>query len=333
MRACGGKHGAMNLNQLRFVREAVRQNFNLSAAAEVLFTSQPGVSKGIIELELELGVEIFVRHGKRIKSLTGPGQAVLPIIERLLHEAENLKRVGTDFASQDAGNLVIATTHTQARYTLPPIVRAFRERYPAVRLSLLQGSPPQLAEMVLQGHADVAVATETIADVPGLVSIPCFEWEHVAVVPNGHELVAAGFAEPGAPPLSIEKLASYPIVTYDPAFAGRRRIDEAFRRRAIHPDVVLEAIDADVIKTYVIDGMGVGIVAAIAVGGGPDAALRSIPVGHLFGRNVTRLAVRRGTYLRGYVYTFMELLAPSIDRAMIERLMFPADQASSTYQL
>lgn len=325
----------MNLNQLRFVREAVRQNFNLSVAAEVLFTSQPGVSKGIIELEQELGIEIFVRHGKRLKTLTEPGRVVLPIIERLLQEAENLKRVGADFVTRDSGNLVIATTHTQARYTLPAVIRAFTASHPAVRLSLLQGSPPQLAQMVLHGQADLAVATESIAETEGLVSIPCFEWEHMVVVPRDHELarLIAGSSQGARVPLTLEQIASYPIVTYGAEFAGRGRVDEAFRRRGIRPDVVLEAIDADVIKTYVENGLGVGIVAAIAVDQTRDAGLFAIPAGHLFGRNVTHLAVRRGTYLRGYVYTFIELLAPGFDRAMIERLLFPSDHASSTYQL
>ncbi len=324
----------MNLNQLRFVREAVRQNFNLSAAALALFTSQPGVSKAIIELEEELGVEIFVRHGKRLKSLTEPGRVALPIIERLLNEAENLRKVGEEFAARTTGNLTIATTHTQARYTLPRVIHQFRAQFPGVRLSLLQGSPPHLAEMVLRGEADIAVATESIADVPGLVSVPCFEWEHAVIVPPGHPLLAA-LSESSAIPveLSLEHLARYPIVTYENAFAGRRRIDEAFRKRAIIPDIILEAIDADVIKTYVEGGLGVGIVAAIALDPERDKGLRSIPAGHLFGPNTTRLAVRRGSYLRGYVYAFIELLVPGIDRAMTERLLFADPADFSTYQL
>ncbi len=324
----------MNLNQLRFVREAVRQNFNLSAAAVSLFTSQPGVSKAIIELEEELGIEIFVRHGKRLKNLTEPGQVVLPIIERLLNEAENLKKVGEEFAARNTGNLTIATTHTQARYTLPAVIHEFMRRYPGVRLSLLQGSPPHLAEMVLRGEADIAVATESIAEVPGLVSVPCFEWEHAVIVPPGHPLLELLKGADGRDvPLSLEHLVRFPIVTYESAFAGRRRIDEAFRKRAIVPDIILEAIDADVIKTYVEGGLGVGIVAAIALDAERDARLCAIPAGHLFGRNTTRLAVRRSTYLRSYVYEFVELLAPGIDRSMLERLLFSNPAEASSYQL
>ncbi len=320
----------MNLNQLRFVREAVRQNFNLSAAAAVLFTSQPGVSKGIMELEAELGVEIFVRHGKRIKSLTEPGLVILPIIERLLAEADNLKRAGAEFIARDSGRLTIATTHTQARYTLPTVIAKFTSRYPNVHLTLLQGNPPQLAQMVLHGQADIAIATEAIAQTPGLVSIPCFEWQHAIVVPRKHPL--AHFAD-RPKDLGLDDLARYPLVTYDAAFAGRRKIDEAFARRNLSPDVVLCAIDADVIKTYVEAGLGVGIVAEIAVDARRDKDLVSILAGHLFGSNVTHLAMRRDTFQRGYVFTFIELLTPGFDRAMIERLLFAADGGPSNYLL
>jgi LysR family cys regulon transcriptional activator len=322
----------MNLNQLRFVREVVRQKLNLSVAAQTLFTSQPGVSKAIIELEDELGIQIFVRHGKRIKALTESGRAMLPIIERLLLEAENLRRVGAEFASQETGNLTLATTHTQARYTLPRVVQEFKRRYPDVRLSLLQGSPLQLAEMVLRDQADVAVATEAIATIPGLVSVPCFQWEHALVVPHGHPLLEAA----GDSAVTLAQLARYPLVTYVSAFAGRTHIDEAFAKREIVPDIVLEAIDADVIKTYVEAGFGVGIVAAIAYDAERDRGLAAIPAGHLFGRNVTHLAVKRGAYLRGFVYSFIELVAPGIDRAMVDKLLGGAHvgaEEASGYQL
>lgn len=315
----------MNLNQLRFVRETVRQHFNLSAAAQVLFTSQPGVSKAIIELEHELGVEIFVRHGKRLKSLTEPGRAALPVIERLLNEVDNLKRVGEEFAAQDSGALVVATTHTQARYTLPRVVRAFKQQYPGVRLSLLQGSPPQIADMVLRGVADIAVATEAIAEIDGLISVPCFFWEHSVVVPHDHPLLAAV----GDKGVTLEQLARYPIVTYDNAFAGRARIDQAFAQRHIQPDIVLEAIDADVIKTYVESGLGVGLLAGIAFDADRDRGLRALPAGHLFGRNVTHLAVQKGAWLRGFVYTFIELLAPEYNRTLMERLMAGGEEESN----
>jgi len=318
----------MNLNQLRFVRETVRQNFNLSAAAAALFTSQPGVSKAIIELERELGVEIFVRHGKRIKTLTEPGRAALPVIERLLNEVDNLKRVGEEFATRDHGALVVATTHTQARYTLPRVVRAFKERYPDVRLSLLQGSPSQIAEMVLRGVAHIAVATEAIAEIEGLVSVPCFFWEHSVVVPHGHPLIETCAGKP----LTLDMLAKYPLVTYDSAFAGRARIDQAFAQRQITPDIVLEAIDADVIKTYVEAGFGVGIVAGIAYDPARDRELAAMPAGHLFGRNVTHLAVQKGAWLRAYAYTFIELLAPEYNRTMMESLL-SGGKDSESWQL
>jgi LysR family cys regulon transcriptional activator len=320
----------MNFSQLRFVREAVRRDFNLTAAAEALHTSQPGVSKAILEFEEELGFPIFVRQGKRLTSLTEPGRAILPAIERILLESENLKRIGLDFSSQEAGDLTIATTHTQARYTLPRIVQAFREAHPGVRLSLLQGSPRQLADMVLRGEADLAIATEAIADVDGLVSVPCFSWEHAVIVPHGHALIAATSSHA----LSLEILARYPLVTYDAAFAGRKRIDEAFATRRIAADVVLAAIDADVIKTYVEAGLGVGIVANIAYDPERDTSLVAMPAGHLFGTQITHLAVKRDATLRGYVYDFIERVAPEVDRAMIERLVRgEAHDAGGDYQL
>lgn len=307
----------MNFNQLRFVRETVRRNFNLTAAAEALHTSQPGVSKAILEFEDELGFPIFVRHGRRLTALTEPGRAILPMIERMLQEAENLKRTGRDFAEQEHGDLTIATTHTQARYTLPRVVQAFRAAHPHVRLSLLQGSPRQLAEMVLRDEADVAVATEAIAEVDGLVSVPCFTWRHVAVVPVGHPLAREGRDKP----LSLEVLARHPLVTYDAAFAGRRRIDEAFALRRIVPDIVLAAIDADVIKTYVEAGLGVGIVADVAYDADRDASLVALPAGHLFGTQTTYLAIKRDATLRGYAYDFIGRVAPQVDRATIEKLV------------
>lgn len=320
----------MNFSQLRFVRETVRRSFNLTSVAEALHTSQPGVSKAILEFEEELGFPIFVRQGKRLTSLTEPGRAILPVIERLLLEADNLRRVGQDFSEEKSGTLAIATTHTQARYTLPEVVRAFRIDHPNVRLSLLQGSPRQLVEMVLRDEADLAVATEAIADAEGLVSVPCFRWEHVAIVPHGHPLVATAKGRA----LTLEMLAAHPLITYDSAFAGRRRIDEAFATRKLHPDVVLAAIDADVIKTYVEAGLGVGIVANLAVEPGRDTALAAIPAGHLFGAQTTHLAVKRGATLRAYVYDLIARVAPGLDRPMIERLVAgQAHDAGGDWQL
>lgn len=313
----------MNLHQLRFVREAVRQNFNLTEAAKALYTSQPGVSKAIIEFEEELGVEIFSRHGKRIRGLTEPGRAVLKAVEIIMQEIDGLKQIGKEFAAQDTGSLTIATTHTQARYSLPKVVQAFTQKFPKVRLSLLQGNPRQIADMVLKDQADLVIATEAIANLDGLITLPCYQWEHVVVVPVDHPLLKL-------PELTLEEIAAHPLITYDTAFAGRNKIDHAFAVRSLKPDVLLEAIDADVIKTYVELGMGIGIIAGMAFDPERDRNLRAIPAGHLFGTNVSRVAVKQGAYLRGYVYTFIELLAPTLNRKMIEQVM---SGAKETYEL
>lgn len=304
----------MNLHQFRFVREAVRQNFNLTEAARALFTSQPGVSKAIIELEEELGIDIFTRHGKRIRGLTEPGRQVLKSVETILQEVEGLKRIGKEFAAQDSGSFTIATTHTQARYSLPPVVQSFSQKFPKVRLSLLQGNPKQVADMVLHGQADLAIATEAIADIDGLVSMPCFQWEHMVVVPHEHPLTRLK-------EVTLEDVAAYPLITYDAAFAGRNKIDQAFSRRGLKPDVVLEAIDADVIKTYVELGMGVGVIAGLAYNAARDVSLKALPAGQLFGMNVSRIALKEGAYLRGYVFTFIELLAPNLSRKLVEQVL------------
>ncbi|MES2039058.1 MAG: CysB family HTH-type transcriptional regulator [Pseudomonadota bacterium] len=304
----------MNLHQLRFLREAVRQNFNLTEAAKALFTSQPGVSKAIIELEEELGVDIFTRHGKRIRGLTEPGRAVLKSVELIMQEIDGLKRIGKEFAAQDSGSFTIATTHTQARYALPRVVQAFMQKYPKVRLSLLQGNPKQIAEMVMRDQADIAIATEAIAGFDGLISLPCYQWEHVVVVPVEHPLLKLKN-------VSLEEIANYSLITYDAAFAGRSKIDHAFQIRNLKPDILLEAIDADVIKTYVELGMGVGIIAGMAFDAERDKNLRAIPVGQLFGMNVSRVAIKQGAYLRSYIYTFIELLNPTLNRKMIDNAM------------
>jgi len=304
----------MNLHQLRFVREAVRQNFNLTEAAKALYTSQPGVSKAIIELEEELGVDIFVRHGKRIRGLTEPGRALLSSVELVLQEIDSMKRIGEEFAAHDSGSFTIATTHTQARYALPKVVQAFAQKFPKVHLCLLQGNPRQVAEMVHSGQADLAIATEAITASDGLVTLPSYQWEHVVVVPSGHPLVDAKM-------LTLEEIARYPLITYDSAFAGRSKLDHAFALRNLKPDVLLEAIDADVIKTYVELGMGVGIIAGMAFDPERDVNLHMVPVGHLFGTNVSRIALKKGAYLRSYVYTFIELLTPTLSRKLIEQVM------------
>lgn len=304
----------MNFQQLRSVRETVRRGFNLTEVAAALHTSQPGISRQIRELEDELGVEIFVRAGKRLTGLTPPGETVLPIVERLLHDADNLRRAGEEFSAQTSGRLSIAATHSQARYALPAVVRDFRQLYPQVTLNLHQGSPKQVAEMLLSGEADIGVATEALAHYEQLVALPCYRWTHSVVVPPGHELL-------DGKPLTLKRLARHPIITYETGYTGRTHIDEAFAGAGLKPSIVLSAMDADVIKTYVELGMGVGIVASIAFDAERDRTLRAIDAGALFEVNLTRLAIRRGTWLRGYVYAFIESFAPTLTRAEVEKAL------------
>ncbi len=311
----------MNLQQLRFVRETARRGFSLTQAAHALGTSQPALSRAILELEAELGVDIFLRHGKRMLGLTEPGKAVLERAERVLAEIEGIERATADFRARDAGELRIATTHTQARYVLPAVVREFRVRYPAVRLTLLQGSPRQITQSLLEREVDFAIATEVTGDQhPELISVPAFEWEHVVLVPSRHPLLGR--------PLSLTSLVRFPIVTYVPEFTGRRRIDQAFAQAGLKPDVVLAAIDSDVIKTYVGIGLGVGIMAELAYDASRDRGLTALPAGALFGVNHTRLAVRRDSYLRGFAQSFIELFAPNLDRVSLERMMRPGVAAA-----
>ena len=305
----------MNLHQFRFVQEAVRRNLNLTETAKALYTSQPGISKAILELEEELGVDIFARHGKRLRRVTEPGLQVLKSIEVILREVGNLKRIGEEFSKQDAGTLSIATTHTQARYFLPEPVAQLRKRFPKVSISLHQGAPAQVAQMVIDEVADIGIATEALDDFSELVTLPCYEWQHSIVMPASHPLAHVER-------ISLEDLAQQPLVSYHPSFSGRTRVDHAFAARKLKPNIVLEAIDADVIKTYVRLGLGVGILAELAVRDDPaDGDLVSRPVGHLFGRNVTRIAFKRGAYLRSFVYAFAEGLSDRLSRSLIERAM------------
>jgi LysR family transcriptional regulator, cys regulon transcriptional activator len=305
----------MNLHQFRFVQEAVRRNLNLTETAKALFTSQPGISKAILELEEELGIDLFVRHGKRLRRVTEPGQEVLKAIDVILREVANLKRIGEEYSKQDAGTLSIAATHTQARYVLPEPVAQLRRRFPKVQVSLHQGSPDQVVQMLLDGTADIGLATEALSEPEDLVSLPCYEWEHVIVMRAEHPLAEVE-------KITLEQLANETLISYHPAFTGRRRIDAAFAQRRIKPNIALEAIDSDVIKTYVKSGLGVGIVAEMAVRDDPPGGeLVHRPAGHLFGRNVTRVAFRRGAYLRGYVLTFAELLSDRLTRPLLLRAL------------
>ena len=308
----------MNLHQFRFVQEAVRRNLNLTEAAKALHTSQPGVSKAIIELEEELGIEIFARHGKRLKRVTEPGVQVLRSIEVILRELGNLTRIGEQFSAQDSGTLSIATTHTQARYVLPGPVAKLRAAFPKVNISLHQGAPDQVARMVIEEVAEIGIATESLADFGELVTLPCYEWQHMLVLPAGHPLAARER-------ISLEDIAAEPLITYHPSFTGRTKIDHAFAIRKLQPRIALEAIDSDVIKTYVGLGLGVGIAAEMAVrdlvADDNDSGLVVRPAGYLFGQNVARVAFKRSAYLRNFVYTFASLLSDRLDRNLITQAM------------
>jgi LysR family cys regulon transcriptional activator len=300
----------MNLQQLRYLNEISRRGLNITDAANALYTSQPGLSRQIKVLEDELGIEIFVRNGKRITAITEPGKAILEIAKRMLLDAESLKQVGAEFRSHDSGTLTVATTHTQARYALPPVVKQFIKRYPKVKLNLHQGSPIQLAEQVLGGEVDIAIATESLALYDELVTLPCYEWNHCVIVTPKHPLLAEK-------KLTLEKIAQYPIITYDFAFSGRGKINAAFEAHKLAPNIVLTAIDADVIKTYVELGLGIGIVAQMAYIPERDKRIRMIEAAHLFQPSTTRIAIRKNEYLRGYTYDFIELFAPHLTRELV----------------
>ena len=308
----------MNLQQLRFICAVVHQNFNVSAAAEALYTSQPGVSKQIQLLENELGVKLFARMGKRITGMTAAGEQVYNFAQRVVRDVENIRKMGQQFSRGDCGNLVIATTHTQARYMLPTGIKRFTEHYPRVRLQLRQGNPSQIAEMLATGGADVAIATETISSYNGLVALPCYQWNRIVVAPIGHPILKER-------PLTLERIAAYPIVTYDATFAGRSAIDKAFAEQGLKPDVVLSAVDSDVIKTYVELGLGIGIMAQMAYDPTRDPALDVVNAAHLFEPSTTYLALRKDAYLREYLYDFIEIFAPHISRLTVDTALAAED--------
>jgi len=301
----------MNFQQLRSIRETARRGYNLTEVANALFTSQPGVSRQIRELEDELGVVIFERNGKRLTGLTEPGKGILKIIDKLLVEAENLQQASQDYAGQNSGTLTVAATHTQARYALPKVVQSFRADFPDVRIALQQSAPDHIAQWVLSGKADIGIATEGLSQFPDLVSFPVYRWSHLIVVPDGHPLLNQS-------PIRLEDLAAFSLITYDVGFTGRGHIDAAFAQAGVKTDIVLTAMDSDVIKQYVSLGLGVGIVASMAFDHGRDRGLRAVEASHLFAPNVTRLAVRRGAYLREYAYRFISQFAPELKRAEIE---------------
>jgi len=304
----------MKLQQLRYLSEVSRHGLNLSVAAAALYTSQPGISKQIKLLEEELGIEILVRNGKRVVDVTAPGRAILEIVERILKDTENLKQVAREYSEEGRGALAVATTHTQARYALPTVIQRFIQRYPKVRLSLREGSPQQIAELMESGAADIAIITEAYDAYRDLVMLPCSQWNRCVITPLRHPLLAERS-------LTLEAIARHPVVTYDFAFIGDSPIRRAFDARGIKPEVALTAVDADVIKAYVELGMGVGILAKMAFDPARDFGLRLIDASHLFEPSTTHIGIRRHTWLRSYVYDFIEMFAPHLNRGVVEKTM------------
>ncbi len=301
----------MKLHQLRYVHEVARQGLNISAAAEALHTSQPGVSKQIQLLEEELNLQIFQRNGKRLTGVTEPGKHILKLAATVMLEMQNIKRVGDEFSKVESGILTIATTHTQARYTLPNAIKQFIETYPHVKINIHQGTPEQVTAQVVEGIADIGIATEKISQNEHLLCLPCYEWNRCAVVPKGHKLAEAD-------PLTLSKLASYPLITYDATFTGSSAVNKVFHDAGVMPNIVLTAIDADVIKTYVSLGLGVGLIANMAYDETRDDGLVRLDCSHLFPASTTYIGVRKDAYLRGYMYGFIQMLAPKYNRRTID---------------
>lgn len=302
----------MNFQQLRIIRETARCNFNLTEVANALLTSQSGVSKHVKDFEDELGVELFVRRGKRLLGLTDAGKEAIEIVERMLIDAQNLTEIGGRLSAGNEGTLRIVTTHTQARYTLPPIIARFKQSFPNVRLSLNQASPRDIAPILLEGDTDIGIATDSMDNTAGLVTFPYYTWEHAVIVPVGHPLESRKR-------LTLEDVAEFPIITYDEGLTGRNRIDDAFARAGLIPDIAISALDADVIKSYVELGLGVGIIASMAVDPERDTKLRRLDSAHLFESSTSSIGVRRGRYLRGYVFRFIELCSPSLKESLVRK--------------
>jgi LysR family transcriptional regulator, cys regulon transcriptional activator len=313
----------VNFQQLRIIRETVKRNFNLTEVANALYTSQSGVSKHIKDLEDELGVELFVRRGKRLIGMTEPGKELVGIVERMLLDAKNIKRLAEQFSMSDRGDLTVATTHTQARYALPPAVVKFKKEFPKVRLVLHQASPKEIVAMLLDGSADIGVATEALEENADVVAFPYYSWDHAVIVQAGHELERVS-------PLTLQAIAEWPIITYDQGFTGRPRIDQAFATAKLEPDIVMTALDADVIKAYVELGLGIGILASMAYEAKRDTGLRLLDATGLFARNTSRIAVRQGRYLRGYAYRFMELCSPDLTESIVRSAVTPKGEPEVT---
>lgn len=311
----------MNFQQLRIIRETLRQDFNLTEVASALHTSQSGVSKHIKDLEDELGVELYVRKGKRLLGLTEPGRQMVKIVERMLLDANNIKNLADQYSQQDTGQLTIATTHTQARYMLPKVITQFKKQFPKVHLKLHQGSPKEIAKMLLEGEADLGLATETLSEMEDLVTFGLYHWHHAVVVPNDHPLTRVEY-------LTLEAIAEFPIITYHEGFTGRARIEQTFKSAGVAPDIVMSALDSDVIKSYVELGLGIGVIASVAFSPERDIGLRLLNGDHLFPLNETKLAIRKGHLLRQYAYRFIEMCSPDLSEdSVIDRVAHSDNRA------
>ncbi|MEN8259362.1 MAG: HTH-type transcriptional regulator CysB [Pseudomonadota bacterium] len=304
----------MKLQQLRYILEVSRHDLNVSATAESLYTSQPGISKQIRLLEEELGLPVFTRNGKHLTDMTSAGKAIVELAGEILEKVENIKNVAQEFRDNKSGTLSIATTHTQARYALPRVVEAFMKRYPGVSLNMHQGTPMQISELASRGIVDISIATEALELFENLVTLPCYEWNRCILVKQNHPLTRKN-------ELTLQDVAEFPLITYVFGFTGRSKLDEAFNNHQLHPQVVLTAVDADVIKTYVRSGLGVGIVAKMAYDPVADKDLVALDASNLFGKSVTHVGIRRDKFLRGFIYDFIELFAPHLTRKMVEEAM------------
>jgi LysR family cys regulon transcriptional activator len=304
----------MKLQQLKYICEVVKQDLNLSKAAAELYTSQPGVSKQIKALEDELGVDIFIRHGKRFTGITDPGRAIIQKAQAALTDLNSLRNISNEFTNETSGSLKIATTHTQARYALPLVIKQFREKFPDVKLSLYQGSPTQISQMTSSGEADIAIATEAISLEKDLALLPCYQWNRCILTPPKHPLLKSKR-------ISLEEISEFPIITYDFAFTGRSKINQAFEKKGLKPDVILTAIDADVIKTYVELELGIGIVAMMAYDPARDTKIRALDASHLFEASTTRIGLRKHSYIRGYVYEFISMFAPHLNKKAVDSIL------------
>ncbi|REG79410.1 HTH-type transcriptional regulator CysB [Marinomonas pollencensis] len=304
----------MKLQQLRYIWEVARHDLNVSATAQSLYTSQPGVSKQIRLLEDELGVEVFARSGKHLTHVTPAGEKIIELAGEVLNQTQNIKRVAKEFSDERKGSLDIATTHTQARYALPKIIHDYMDSYPDVTLHMHQGTPMQIAEMANDGVVDFAIATEALEQFGNLVMLPCYTWNRSVVVPKDHPLAQAET-------LTLELLASYPIVTYVFGFTGRSQLDQAFQEAELEPNVVFTAADSDVIKTYVRLGLGVGIVASMAYDANQDTDLVALDASHLFADSCTKIGIRSNTFIRGYMYQFIESFAPHLTKDLVIEAM------------